>query len=351
MDGISALMPVDEPDLLHLRPGLITETSQPLLDSHFLLHPRLAGFQALYDARQLVIFPSVASPYRGRSHRDAIQVLDSGSVDISSHLSGWIGRAAGLFRSRERPSLIATGGRIPLCLLGPCSHLQIGSPESGRLDDRAHFFANARPYTPFMSDDLISFARQSGFQVQPGEPVSAAADRYFVAAFEKSSNRLGQLLAKGGGPRIAILEYDGWDTHNDQGTTAGRVATLLAGLDKGVTLLREYCGANWRQTTVVVMSEFGRTVKMNSSGGTDHGVASVAFLTGGAVQGGRVVGDWPGLSQHRLIDGHSLRPTLDVRSILKGILMGQFGLSPRELDSTVFTDSPTIKPLDDLLVV
>ena len=226
--------------------------------------------------------------------------------------------------------------------------MQVGPEKFSGLDERAHFFADAEPYAAFMAEELRAFADRSGLDVRHDEPLAEAANRYFVTEFEKAVARLSRELETISGPRIGVIEYAGWDTHHDQGAVAGRVAMLLAGLDRGITHLRERCGANWQRTAIVIMSEFGRTVAINSTGGTDHETATVAFLAGGSVRGGRLMGDWPGLAPQQLHDGHSLRPTMDVRSVLKGILTTQFGLSRKELDTLVFSRSSAAAPLHDL---
>jgi uncharacterized protein (DUF1501 family) len=348
MDGLSALVPVGEADFFRYRPDVVSETSRPLLDGLFSLHPNLAGLQTLYDSGQLAIFPSVATSYRGRSHRDAIRILDGSAGEVSINLSGWIGRAAAILPGEKRPSLIATGSRLPLCLLGSCSPVQAGPEELSDLEERAHFLAGAQPYAAFMGEELCAFADRSGLDVRHDETLAEAANRHFVATFEKAVASLGRELETVSGSRIGVIEFAGWDTHHDQGAMAGRVAMLLAALDRGITHLRERCEANWQRTAIVVLSEFGRTVAMNSTGGTDHGTGTVAFLAGGSVRGGRLVGDWPGLALQQLQDGHGLRPTLDVRSVLKGVLTTQFGLSRRELDTLVFFESSAAAPLHDL---
>jgi uncharacterized protein (DUF1501 family) len=151
------------------------------------------------------------------------------------------------------------------------------------------------------------------------------------------------------GPRIAVLESGGWDTHANQGSATGALGNKLAGLDQGFDALRKQMGRDWSNTVVAVVTEFGRTVKVNGTRGTDHGMATVALLLGGAVNGGRIMADWPGLAANALYEGRDLYPTTDIRSIFKGILAEHLKLSPGFIDRDVFPDS-SAAPMTEGLV-
>jgi uncharacterized protein (DUF1501 family) len=165
-------------------------------------------------------------------------------------------------------------------------------------------------------------------------------------AFKVMAQAAGSLLAAPDGPRIAALDMGGWDTHTFQGTTKGRLAANLAGFAGGLLQLQASLGATWSRTVVVAITEFGRTVAPNGTGGTDHGTASVAFLLGGAVRGGRIVGDWPGLD--RLEENRDLRIATDTRAILKAVLKDHLGISGARLDAAVFPGSDGIRSLTGL---
>ena len=152
------------------------------------------------------------------------------------------------------------------------------------------------------------------------------------------------------GPRIAVLEAGGWDTHANQGTTAGALANRFEGLDSGIRTLREELGDTWSRTVVAIVTEFGRTVAVNGTRGTDHGTGAAAILVGGAVAGGRVLADWPGLRGSDLYQGRDLRPTTDLRSVFKGILADHLELQDSWLETGVFPDSATAAPMRGLVV-
>jgi uncharacterized protein (DUF1501 family) len=156
-------------------------------------------------------------------------------------------------------------------------------------------------------------------------------------------------MAADDGPRVAALAFDGWDTHVNEGGATGRLAMLLGGLDGAFEEFEKGLGARWKDTAIVAVTEFGRTARINGSVGTDHGTGTVAFVAGGAVKGGRVIADWPGLKPTQLYQNRDLNPTTDVRAVLKGLLAEQFGLSPAVLADEVFPDSAAVKPMSGLI--
>jgi uncharacterized protein (DUF1501 family) len=166
------------------------------------------------------------------------------------------------------------------------------------------------------------------------EPLATAAARFLAAA---------------DGPRIAVIDLDGWDTHANQGGAQGTLALRLRALDNGLQTLRTQLGAAWAHTSVLVVTEFGRTAAVNGTRGTDHGTGACAFLAGGAVAGGRVITDWPGLATRELHEGRDLRATLDLRAVVKGVLARQFGLAESALERSVFPASAAAVPLENLL--
>ena len=166
------------------------------------------------------------------------------------------------------------------------------------------------------------------------------------AGFPTAMTSLAALMTRPNGPRIAMLNYDGWDTHAME---EGRLAGQLGGLDQGLANLRQGLGAVWQDCAVLLVTEFGRTARLNGTKGTDHGTGGVAFLVGGAVRGGRVIADWPGVGDAALLQGRDLRPTIDIRAVAKGILTDCFGMEPKLLDNRVFPESADVSPLKDLL--
>jgi uncharacterized protein (DUF1501 family) len=170
-----------------------------------------------------------------------------------------------------------------------------------------------------------------------------------AGAMRQVSRGAAKLMVADEGPRIAALAFDGWDTHANEGGPVGRLAQLLSGLDGALAEIESGLGERWRDTVVVVATEFGRTARINGTEGTDHGTGTIALLAGGAVKGGRVIADWPGLKGANLYEGRDLAPTCDLRAALKGVLRDHLGLAERVLAESVFPDSAQVKSMQGLI--
>jgi len=181
-------------------------------------------------------------------------------------------------------------------------------------------------------------ARDDGMRPGPG-----------VGAMRVAARGVAKLMAADDGPRISALAFDGWDTHANEGGPVGRLAQLLGGLDSAFAEFEQGLGGRWRNTAVMVITEFGRTARINGTEGTDHGTGTIALLAGGAIAGGRVIADWPGLKDANLQDGRDLKPTTDLRAVLKGVMKDHLGLSDRTLANAVFPESSGIKPMQGLV--
>lgn len=169
------------------------------------------------------------------------------------------------------------------------------------------------------------------------------------AYFAESAGAAAKFLARADGPRIGALAFDGWDTHAAEGEVNGRLAALLGALDGAIAAIETGMGEAWRETAVAVVTEFGRTARVNGTDGTDHGTATVALLAGGAVKGGRVVTDWPGLKEANLYEGRDLKPTTDLRAVLKGLLRDHVRAGDKALAEAIFPGSGAVKAMDGLV--
>jgi uncharacterized protein (DUF1501 family) len=169
------------------------------------------------------------------------------------------------------------------------------------------------------------------------------------AFFAESAGAAAKFLARPDGPRIGALAYDGWDTHQDEGALGGRLGALLGALDGAIAAIESGMGPAWSETAVAIVTEFGRTARINGTDGTDHGTATVALLAGGAIRGGRVVADWPGLGASDLHEGRDLKPTTDLRAVLKGVLKDHLRLDEEVLASRVFPGSRLARPMSGLV--
>ncbi|WGF89260.1 DUF1501 domain-containing protein [Marinivivus vitaminiproducens] len=327
-DGLDTVIPYADPALATLR-GALGVGSQGMhkLDGTFALHPSLAGLSGLYARGEALFVHAVASPYRERSHFDGQNVLESGGASPYALRDGWLNRLTTLLPA-SREEAIAFAPTIPLALRGEtevASYAPSGLPEAP--DDLL-----ARVGDLYDSDPQFHALWASAMRTR--ELAQDAAKRQDPATVGRTA---GGILARADGPRIAMIETSGWDTHAGQ---KSRLATQLRGLDTLIAALRERLGAAWADTTVLVATEFGRTAAVNGTGGTDHGTASAALLLGGAVRGGRVVADWPGLSAGALYEGRDLRPTLDLDGLIAVAAAESLHLDPERAMHTLFPGRP-----------
>ena len=321
------------------------------LDGLFGLHPSLPGVFEEYQKKQALILHAIASPYRERSHFDGQDILENGAAQVGSIRDGWLNRALQpLGGSLGDEVAIAMAQNTPLVLRGDNSVTSWAPSQMPEADDSTL----RRLQDMYAGDEFFATRLTQALNSQ-----KIAADEASMGQLQSRGNDAQQLrtmmqatakfLTAENGPRIAVLEAGGWDTHANQGATSGALATRLAGLDGGLTTLRDELGNTWSKTVVAVVTEFGRTVAVNGTRGTDHGTASAAILLGGAVNGGRVVSDWPGLRPRDLYRDRDLNPTADMRSMFKGVLSEHLALPDSLLNKVVFPDSAAAPPMRDLI--
>jgi uncharacterized protein (DUF1501 family) len=327
-DGLSIVAPTGDP----LHSGIRSDFDRDLqngtrLGSFFTLHPALAQMGKMYAGKQALFVHAVASPYRDRSHFDGQNVLETGGSAAYRVRDGWLNRLLGLLPASESKAL-ALSDTVPMALRG--SH-DVSSYAPSKL---------AGP-----SEDLLQ--RVSALyepDAQLHQLWSAALDTRMTAGDVTDAGQNGaatgavaaRLLAGPAGARIAMIETNGWDTHSGQ---RARLAVQLRNLDGIVGSLKSGLGADWASTLVIAATEFGRTVRPNGTGGTDHGEASLAMLLGGAVAGGKVIADWPGLSTAALYEGRDLKPTTGLDALIAAALAQHYGLDPARVMTTLFAES------------
>lgn len=330
LDGLAAVPVPGDPAWAALRPA--ADAASLPLTGPYALHPKLATLHQWFGEGSLLIAHAVASPYRERSHFDAQQLLESGGARPFELATGWLGRA---LQATQRQG-VALGAALPLGLRGAdraTSWLPTAEapPDADWLDRVARMYGD---------DPRLAAAFGQAREQRLGamgdlerSEMSAGGAGNFVALAAQA----GRLLAAPGGPSVAWLDVNGWDTHTQQ---AARLTRLFGGLDQGLAGLRAALGERWSTTALLVLTEFGRSAAMNGSAGTDHGTASVALLAGGGVAGGRVLADWPGLAPGQLHERRDLRPTLDLRALVKPVLQRQLGVATAALDRSVLPGAP-----------
>jgi uncharacterized protein (DUF1501 family) len=351
MDGLAAVPPHADPhyeglhrELAIASPGSVGGALA--LDQGFGLHPALGFLHQRYAADELVVFHAVASPYRDRSHFDGQNVLENGLTKPLVTADGWLNRALAALPSRAERA-VAISQNVPLILRGDAPVISKSPQNTPDVDEDLL----TRLADLYSKDDWFSARLSEALQTEKltDGGANAAAHAGGGDRVASMARMAATLMRSEGGPQIAVFDALGWDTHAHQGGAQGTLATRLRGLDQALAALSAELGSLWQQTAVLVITEFGRTAAMNGTGGTDHGTGGCAFLVGGAVHGGRVVADWPGLSHAALLDGRDLKPTLDLRSVFKGVLDEHLRVDAKTLNTRIFPDSSGARPLQGLI--
>jgi len=358
LDGLAAVPAYGDGNYTRVRGQLALPTPGASdgalkLDGLFGLHPTLVKLHEFYAAKELLVVHAVASPYRERSHFDAQDLLENGTTKPQGANDGWLNRMlAALAPERVRDSekfAMAFAQNVPLVLrgerrVGSWAPSRMPNADDDTLQRLAELYANneyfATRLQAALSADAMAGSAQMGSRESRRDPLGA------VATVARTA---GRMLQPADGARIAVIEINGWDTHANQGAERGVLATRLGALDSALHAMRLELGDAWRQTAVLIATEFGRTAAINGTRGTDHGTATCALLVGGAVKGGRVIADWPGLANGDLYQGRDLQPTCDLRSVCKGVLTEHLQVGDAQLETKVFPESRAAKTLQGLI--
>jgi uncharacterized protein (DUF1501 family) len=361
LDGLATVAPVGDPDWQALRGDNALSLSDKIpalkLDNFFALNPAMPNLHGMFEGKEAIIVHASATPYRERSHFDGQDLLESGLPKPGVSESGWLNRAlAGLApggRVDPRGSkAFAVGPVTPLVVRGPAPVLS-WSPQ--RLmpasEDTVHRLLDLyRHGDTKLASVLEDNANLSAIEQadKMAQKSGAAGPAQVRAYFSEAAGTAAKFLAQPDGPRVGALALDGWDTHFNEGIAQGRLSQLLGSLDAALAAIKSNMGSAWRETVVALATEFGRTARINGTAGTDHGTATVAILVGGALKGGRVIADWPGLKAADLYQGRDLKPTTDLRAVLKGVLKDHLRADERALAQNVFPGSDGVKPMAGL---
>ena len=340
-DGLGTIGAVGDPAFAGARGDLAADVANGTkLDAMFALHPAMATSATLYRQGQALFAHAIASPYRDRSHFDGQNVLETGGAGPYQYKDGWLNRLLGVVPTDEAKA-IAVAATVPMALRG------------------AHDVASYAPSAlPDASDDLLARVTQlyQGDAQLHALWNEATATRALTSDLAQDDGRnaaatgalAARLLVPANGARIAMIETGGWDTHAGQ---RFRLAAQLKGLDAMIAALQTGLGPLWSDTLVLVATEFGRTVAVNGTGGTDHGQASAAMLFGGGVKGGRVLADWPGLKTADLYEGRDLRPTTQLDAFIAGAIADHFAVDPARTMTALFPASAKIAAIGGLVRV
>jgi uncharacterized protein (DUF1501 family) len=350
LDGLAAVPAYGDGNYAGKRGALAITAPALKLDGMFALHPSLTHLHERYQAKELIAFHAVASPYRERSHFDGQDVLENGMTQTTLAHDGWLNRVLPALRSAKARGTeqfaVALAQNVPLVLRGDA---RVNSWAPSRLPE-TDADTLQRIADLYSTDEYFATRLQAALAADSvaGEGMGMGK-RDPLNGIGTIAGAAGKFLAAADGPRIAVIETSGWDTHANQGAEAGQLANRLRALDDGLESLRVALGSAWSETAILVVTEFGRTVAVNGTRGTDHGTATCAFLVGGAVRGGRIVADWPGLATNNLYQQRDLQPTRDLRSIFKGVLAAHLGAFESDLETRVFPDSRSARPMEGLI--
>ncbi len=338
-DGLGTVAPVGDPALTGARGALSEDfANAPRLDAMFALHPAMANTLAMYRGGEALFAHAVASPYRDRSHFDGQNVLETGGAGAYQVRDGWMNRMLGVV-PREDAHAIALAATVPMALRGRqevASYAPSSLPRaSDDLLQRVSMLYQGDAQLHALWSEALGTRELTGDLAQNGGADAAATGA--LAA---------KLLLPANGARVAMIETGGWDTHAGQ---RGRLQAQLKGLDAMLAALKTGLGPVWSDTLVLVATEFGRTVAVNGTGGTDHGTGAAAMLLGGAVKGGRVLADWPGLAPAALYEGRDLKPTLALDTLIASAVAQHFALDPARVGATLFPGAPKARAVEGLV--
>jgi uncharacterized protein (DUF1501 family) len=363
LDGLAVVAPIGDPDWTALRGDnaltLSSKTPALKLSDFFALNPAMPNLYRMYQANEAIIVHACASPYRERSHFDGQDLLESGLPKVAPSDSGWLNRALATLAPGGRVDpkgsrVFAVGpvtplvarGSAPILSWSPQQIMPASEDTIARLLDL--YRHNDAKLASVLDDNSKLTAMEHAGDIQNGmarRPGPAQVRAYFSEA----AGNAAKFLARPDGPRVGALALDGWDTHVNEGIASGRLSQLLGSLDDALGAIKTNMGAAWKDTVVVLATEFGRTAHINGTDGTDHGTATVSLLVGGALKGGRVIADWPGLKAANLYENRDLKPTTDLRAVIKGVLKDHLRADDRVLAQSVFPGSDSVKPMAGLI--
>jgi len=351
VDGLNVVVPYADEHYYQARPSIaIPKSGQEGgvldLDGYFGLHPALAPILPLWQNHTLAFVHASGSPDPNRSHFEAQAYMETGAPGDSTVSSGWMNRLLGALPGAHTPTeALSLGNALPLILTGanPVSNLPLGRNAGHAMPmDRSRV---AQAYaTLYQGDTPVAQAFHQGLQARgelmgdlQQEMVNSANGAPNAIGFANDTQRLANLMHRDASIRLAFLSVGGWDTHVGEGAVEGQLANHLQALAQGLATLSQGLGNLYQDSVILVMSEFGRTMRENGNAGTDHGHGNVMWLLGGQVNGGKVYGEWPGLADSQLYENRDLAVTTDFRQVISSVLSRHLRLPDTGL-AKVFPD-------------
>ena len=372
VDGLNVVAPVADANYARLRPtialGRPGEDNGALnLDGYFGLHPALAPLLPLWEQKKLAFIHASGSPDITRSHFDAQDYMESATPGIKSTADGWMNRLVAALPGTTTPTrALSIGPTMPRILSGHAAAVNLANGAAGTKANVLDRPAVGKAFDQLYADNARFGAAYQQGQDAHREVMDAAAGKMagggmaggmsaemqaanggapLPNGFPDDAARLAALMRNDPNIQLAFVALGGWDTHASQGSARGQLANRLQPLGQGLAVLAQRLGPLFDQTTIVVMSEFGRTARENGNGGTDHGHGNAMWVLGGSVKGGKVLGDWRGVGDAELNEGRDLPVTTDFRTVLATIAERHLRLADKQLVQ-VFPSMPRAGRLD-----
>jgi len=348
-DGLNVVVPYSDSSYYVSRPTIAVprpnESGGALrLDGHFGLHPALTSVMPLWEKGTLAFVHASGSPDPSRSHFDAQDFMETATPGLAKTPDGWLNRLLGVLpATRSSSEALSVGPTLPRILSGPIPAANLPLGKAGTrptpLDRPEIQAAFDRLYT---GNDPLSVAYREG-EASRKKLLAELTEEMQMAdqgapspvGFADEAKNLGRLMARDPGLKVAFIALGGWDTHINQGSVQGQLPNRLNALGESLSTFVQALGSAYSDTVILVMSEFGRTVHENGNTGTDHGHGNVMWVMGGNVRGGKVYGQWPGLSGNELYEGRDLAVTTDFREVISVVLESQFGLTSSQLNKVI----------------
>jgi uncharacterized protein (DUF1501 family) len=349
VDGLNVVVPYSDSSYYVSRPTIavprLNESGGALrLDGHFGLHPALTSVMPLWEKGTLAFVHASGSPDPSRSHFDAQDFMETATPGLAKTPDGWLNRLLGVLPgTRSSSEALSVGPTLPRILSGPIPAANLPLGKAGTrptpLDRPEIQAAFDRLYR---GNDPLSVAYREG-EASRKKLLAELTEEMQMAdqgapspvGFADEAKNLGRLMARDSSLKVAFIALGGWDTHINEGSVQGQLPNRLNALGESLSTFVQALGSAYSDTVILVMSEFGRTVHENGNTGTDHGHGNVMWVMGGNVRGGKVYGQWPGLSGNELYEGRDLAVTTDFREVISVVLESQFGLTSSQLNKVI----------------
>jgi uncharacterized protein (DUF1501 family) len=359
MDGISAVIPFGDKNYYSVRPNIAVPEPKNGnadaaidLDGFFALHPALSSFKPIYDAGNLAIVHAIGSPDNTRSHFDAQDYMEAGTPGNKGTTDGWLNR---YMQAKREPAAtpfraVSLTANLPRTLFGAAPAIAMTNISDFGVRAGAGNNQVAKGFEELYAQNVLDVLRGTGKEAfeavkmlkkaNPQQYAAANGANYPRSPFGQALLQIAQLIKSDVGVEVAFTDVGGWDTHANQGSSRGQLANRLQDFSQGIAALYKDLGDRMRNTVILTMTEFGRTIRQNGSGGTDHGHASCLFALGGPVKGGKVYGKWPGLASEQLYEGRDLALTTDFRDVFAEVAARHMGATSLNTVFPGFTPNP-----------